>query len=175
MEAGQTIRAFRMDDRSQRLVIDCEMPEGAPYFGWEVADAATLDALAARLEDAGVAVQREPASLADQRRVRGLISFADPAGNRLEAFHGPQAADEPFRPGRAISGFRTGPLGMGHAVLTVPDIEETSEFYRDLLGFRVSDYILRPFRATMWARATTSRLLSRSASLPRWADIRTTS
>jgi len=147
VEAGRTIRAFRMDDRRQRLVIDREMPEGARYFGWEVADAATLDALAERLEDAGVAVHREPASLADQRRVGGLVSFADPAGNRLEAFHGQQTADEPFRPGRAISGFRTGPLGMGHAVLTVPRIDEMAEFYRDLLGFRVSDYILRPFKA----------------------------
>jgi len=147
VEAGRTLRAFRMDDRRQRLVIDREMPEGARYFGWEVADAATLDALAARLEEAGVAVHREPASLADQRRVGGLVSFADPAGNRLEAFHGQQTADAPFRPGRAISGFRTGPLGMGHAVLTVPRIDEMAEFYRDLLGFRVSDYILRPFKA----------------------------
>jgi 2,3-dihydroxybiphenyl 1,2-dioxygenase len=147
VEAGRTIRAFRMDDRRQRLVIDRELPEGARYFGWEVADAATLDALATRLEGAGVTVQREPVSMADQRRVRGLISFADPAGNRLEVFHGQLAADEPFRPGRAISGFRTGPLGMGHAVLTVPNIEEMAGFYRDLLGFRVSDYILRPFKA----------------------------
>ena len=112
VEAGRTIRAFRMDDRRQRLVIDREMPEGTRYFGWEVADAATLDALAARLEDAGVALHQEPASLADQRRVGGLVSFADPAGNRLEAFHGQQTADAPFQPGRAISGFRTGPLGM---------------------------------------------------------------
>lgn len=141
------MRVFRMDDRRQCLVIDREMPEGTRYFGWEVADAATLDALAARLEDAGVVVCREPASLADQRGVCGLISFADPAGNRLEAFHGQQVTDEPFRPGRAISGFRTGPLGMGHAVLAVPDIEEMAGFYRDLLGFRVSDYILRPFKA----------------------------
>jgi 2,3-dihydroxybiphenyl 1,2-dioxygenase len=78
--------------------------------------------------------------------VHGLISFADPAGNRLEAFHG-QAAVEPFRPGRAISGFRTGPLGMGYAVLTVPQIDEMGGLYRDLLGFRVSDYILGPFKA----------------------------
>ena len=55
---------------------------------------------------------REKKSLADQRFVSDLISFADPFGNRLEAFHGAQIADEPFRPGRSISGFRTGPLGM---------------------------------------------------------------
>src|SRR5262249_31402284 len=45
-------RAFRMDDRKQRLVIDRSLPDGQRYFGWEVADAASLDALATRLEAA---------------------------------------------------------------------------------------------------------------------------
>ena len=147
VDRGAGVRAFRMDDRKQRLVIDRSLPEGQRYFGWEVADAAALDALAARLEAAGVAVQREPASLADQRFVSGLISFADPSGNRLEAFHGAQIADEPFRPGRSISGFRTGPLGMGHAVLMVTNIDAALAFYRDLLGFRISDYMREPITA----------------------------
>ena len=42
--------AFRMDDRKQRLVVDADGGEGIGFFGWEVADAAALDALAARLE-----------------------------------------------------------------------------------------------------------------------------
>ena len=136
-----------MDDRRQRLIVDRSLPEGQRYFGWEVADAAALDALAARLEAGGVAVTREPAALADQRFVAGLISFADPSGNRLEAFHGAQIADEPFRPGRSISGFRTGPLGMGHAVLMVTNIDTALPFYRDLLGFRISDFIRTPITA----------------------------
>src|SRR5271166_4096608 len=142
VDRGAGVRAFRMDDRKQRLVIDRSLPEGQRYFGWEVADAAALDALAARLEGAGVAVMRETAALADQRFVGGLISFADPSGNRLEAFHGAQIADAPFRPGRSISGFRTGPLGMGHAVFHVKNIDDLLGFYRDVLGFGVSDYIL---------------------------------
>jgi 2,3-dihydroxybiphenyl 1,2-dioxygenase len=147
VDRGAGVRAFRMDDRKQRLVVDRGLPEGQRYFGWEVADGAALDTLGARLETAGVAVKREPASLADQRFVSGLISFADPFGNRLEAFHGPHIADAPFKPGRSISGFRTGPLGMGHAVLTVTDIDAALAFYRDLLGFRISDFIREPITA----------------------------
>ncbi len=147
VDRGAGLRAFRMDDRKQRLVLDRSLPEGQRYFGWEVADAAALDALAARLQAGGVAVKREPAALADQRFVRGLISFADPAGNRLEAFHGAEIADQPFRPGRSISGFSTGPLGIGHAVLMVTDIDTALPFYRDLLGFRISDYIRQPITA----------------------------
>jgi 2,3-dihydroxybiphenyl 1,2-dioxygenase len=147
VERSPSLLAFRMDDRKQRIVIDRSMAEGERFFGWEVRDADALDALAAELERAGVEVTAEPQSLADNRRVRGLISFADPAGNRLEAFHGGVIDDTAFRPGRSISGFRTGPLGLGHAVLTVENIEAVMPFYVDVLGFRLSDYIQKPFRA----------------------------
>ncbi len=147
VERSASLLAFRMDDRKQRIVIDRSMPDGGRFFGWEVADAAALDALAARLEAAGIAVTAEPPTLADNRRVRGLISFHDPAGNRLEAFHGAEIADTPFSPGRSISGFRTGPLGVGHVVLTVDNIDPMMAFYVDVLGFALSDYIEKPFRA----------------------------
>ena len=147
VERSTSLLAFRMDDRKQRIVIDKAMPDGGRFFGWEVADAAALDALAARLEAAKVRVTAEPQTLADNRRVRGLISFHDPAGNRLEAFHGAEIADTPFSPGRSISGFRTGPLGVGHVVLTVDNIDPMMAFYVDVLGFGLSDYIEKPFRA----------------------------
>jgi 2,3-dihydroxybiphenyl 1,2-dioxygenase len=147
VERGNSLLAFRMDDRKQRIVIDRSMADGERFFGWEVADAAALDALAARLEKHRVNVVAEPQTLADARRVRRLISFRDPAGNRLEAFYGPEIDETPFRPGRSISGFRTGPLGLGHAVLTVESIDAMMPFYVDVLGFGLSDYILKPFRA----------------------------
>jgi 2,3-dihydroxybiphenyl 1,2-dioxygenase len=147
VERSPSLLSFRMDDRKQRIVIDRSMPDGARFFGWELADAAALDQLAARLQAARIEVTAEPQTLADARRVRGLISFRDPAGNRLEAFYGAEIADTPFSPGRSISGFRTGPLGVGHAVLTVENIDTMMAFYVDVLGFGLSDYIEKPFRA----------------------------
>ncbi|WP_428484074.1 VOC family protein [Rhodopila sp.] len=147
IERGNTARAFRMDDRSQRLVVDRSLPEGDRYFGFDVATAADLQSLAARLDAANVPVTWEAKALADQRFVKEVISFRDPAGNRLEAFHGAAVADTAFRPGRSISGFRTGTLGMGHVVFHVRNIDDLLGFYRDLLGFGISDYILTPFRA----------------------------
>jgi len=147
VERSPSLLAFRMDDRKQRIVIDRSLPEGARFFGWEVADAAALDALAARLEQTETAVIAEPQTSADTRRVRALISFRDPAGNRLEAFYGAEIDDTPFSPGRSISGFRTGPLGLGHAVLTVENIDAVMPFYVDVLGFGLSDYMQKPFRA----------------------------
>jgi 2,3-dihydroxybiphenyl 1,2-dioxygenase len=138
---------FRMDDRRQRLVVTPGDSDGARFFGWEVADAAALDALAARLEAAGHAVARGDRALADQRRVAGLVVTQDPLGNRIEIIHGAESTEAPFVPGRSISGFRTGALGMGHAVLTVPNLAAVLPFYTDLLGFQVSDYVTHPFRA----------------------------
>ncbi len=146
VDRGAGMRAFRMDDRKQRLVVTGEEGDGLGFLGWEVADASALDALAGRLADHGVDVTWGSASLADERHVTGLIVFHDPAGNRLEAFHGAAAADAPFTPGRPISGFRTGPFGMGHVVLNVVDVEPLLPFYRDVLGFRVSDYGLTPYK-----------------------------
>src|ERR1700710_2980565 len=83
VERGNSLLAFRMDDRKQRIVIDRAMGDGTRFFGWEGAEAATLEALAARLEQADIPVVAEPQTLADARRVRRLISFRDPAGNRL--------------------------------------------------------------------------------------------
>ena len=145
VDAAGGTHVFRMDDRAQRLIVTPERDDGLAFMGWEVADAAALDALAARLEAAGVAVERGSAALAAERHVKALIVFRDPGGNRLEAFHGQEVADTPFVPGRPISGFRTGPLGMGHAVLHVVDARALAPFYRDTLGFGLSDYGRTPY------------------------------
>jgi 2,3-dihydroxybiphenyl 1,2-dioxygenase len=146
-DSSRNARAFRMDDRKQRLVVQEGDLEGPAFFGWEAADQAAVDGIAADLERAGVKVARGDRALADERRVKDLIVFADPTGNRVEVFHGAETTSDPFKPGRSISGFRTGPLGMGHAVLTAERIDESIAFYRDLLGFKLTDYLTKPFKA----------------------------
>lgn len=138
---------FRMDDRKQRIVVRQDNADGAAFFGWEVPDAEALDRLGARLDAANVRVTRGARNLADERFVKDVLLFSDPAGNTLEAFHGAEIASEAFMPGRAISGFRAGPLGVGHAVLMVDSIDRVMPFYQDLLGFRLSDYVLEPMKA----------------------------
>jgi 2,3-dihydroxybiphenyl 1,2-dioxygenase len=150
IDKSRSTLAFRMDDRKQRIIVDADGGQGVGFFGWEVTDAAALDGLAARLENARINVARGARVLADERHVKDLIVLNDPQGNRLEIFHGAETTTEPFKPGRSISGFRTGPLGLGHAVLNV-DTPETVDrmmsFYCDTLGFRLTDYYSHPFIA----------------------------
>ncbi|MGY4333811.1 catechol 2,3-dioxygenase-like lactoylglutathione lyase family enzyme [Bradyrhizobium sp. LB7.2] len=108
VDRGGNMRAFRMDDRKQRLIVDGSGDAGLTVMGWEVLSTAELNHLAGRLESHGVRVTRGSRALADERHVAELIVFGDPAGNRLEAFSKPELATEPFKPGRPISGFRTG-------------------------------------------------------------------
>jgi 2,3-dihydroxybiphenyl 1,2-dioxygenase len=150
IDRTRTSLAFRMDDRKQRIVVAADGGEGISFFGWEVGDAAALDALATHLEQARIKVARGSRALADERHVQDLIVFTDPLGNRLEIFHGAETAAEPFKPGRSISGFRTGPLGLGHVVFNVDSretIEQLMAFYRGTLGFRLTDYYDHPFVA----------------------------
>src|SRR6266700_3655861 len=146
VDKSRSTLAFRMDDRKQRLLVDADGGAGIGFMGWELADAGALAALAARLEQAEIKVAQGSHALASERHVKDLVVLHDPAGNRLEFFHGPESTPEPFVHGRNISGFRTGPLGMGHVVLHVDNIDRVMPFYRELLGFRLSDYWLRPFR-----------------------------
>ncbi len=136
---------FRMDDRKQRLIVS-GAGDAQHTFGWEVEDAAALEAVAARVEAAKLPVEPMPAADLAMRGVTAGVRFGDPAGNRLEAFHGAEAATAAFCPGRCISGFRTGSLGMGHVVLHVRSVEDLQWFYQDVLGFRLTDYALEPFK-----------------------------
>ncbi|KQX18177.1 biphenyl 2,3-dioxygenase [Sphingomonas sp. Root50] len=138
---------LRTDARAARLLVDSGTQERVAFIGWEVTDAGALAALAVRLSDAGHAVAPGPADLIERRQVADLLIAHDPLGNRLEFFHGAAEGATAFVPGRAISGFRTGPLGLGHVVLTARSVEAVIPFYTDLLGFRLSDYALRPFPA----------------------------
>ncbi|MBX2837504.1 MAG: VOC family protein [Gammaproteobacteria bacterium] len=140
---GNTV-AFRMDDYKQRFVVTDESGDSLAFIGWEVEHADDLTTYASDLDNAGYAVELGSRALCDQRCVAQLIAFNDPDGNRVELFHDPLISTDPFEPGRPITGFVTGPVGMGHAVLHVKDAQSLVPFYRNILGFALSDFGMKP-------------------------------
>jgi len=142
-KGGNTV-AFRMDDYKQRFVVTDEPGDSLAFIGWEVNQKDDLTTYGAKLDNAGYDVEIGSRALCDQRCVAQLIAFNDPDGNRIELFSDPMLSRDPFIPGRPISGFKTGPVGMGHAVLHVKDAQSLVPFYRDLLGFALSDFGLKP-------------------------------
>ncbi|WP_156840583.1 VOC family protein [Novosphingobium aquimarinum] len=142
--------SLRMDERCSRIFVSAGERDAVIATGWEMADVAAWAELCDRLRESGLAVAVGSRDLAAHRKVEGIASVKDPAGTCVELIHGAACAETPFTPGRSLSGFRTGPLGLGHAVLTVSDIAAVAPFYTDLLGFRLSDHARRPFAAAFF-------------------------
>ncbi len=145
MDSAGKHQSFRMDDRKQRFVVSDEAGDTLAFLGWELTDSKALDALGAAVEQAGIKVTAAKRELCDRRYVSEMLYFDDPAGNRIELFCNPMLDDEPFIPGRPVSGFKTGPYGMGHAVLHTSSVDSLLSFYTETLGFLVSDYGLTPY------------------------------
>jgi 2,3-dihydroxybiphenyl 1,2-dioxygenase len=133
---------LRMDEQAYRLALHRDDADDIAYAGWEVADAAGLAEVAERLRAIGVEVAAGGAEMAKLRGVTELIRFTDPGGVASEAYYGPSIQFEhPFHSPRPISGFVTGPQGLGHIVMATGDMEKSLRFYVDGLGFRLSDTI----------------------------------
>jgi 2,3-dihydroxybiphenyl 1,2-dioxygenase len=132
---------LRMDGHAHRFLLREGAADDVAYVGWELGDRAALDALAGRLERAGVTVRAGTAAEIAARGVEGLLWFEDPNGIRTEMVHGPAMGSEPFESDQIRSGFRTGDQGMGHVLVNARDSAATERFYRDVLGFTLSDYV----------------------------------
>jgi len=136
-EAGGLYLKF--DERPHRYVVipgekDC-------YFasGWEVADQQAFDQAFSELQQAGVSPQlASPAELVS-RRFSGMAWFLDPSGNRHEVVWGLKSDFAPFDSPVGVPRFITGSMGLGHTVLPAPNFDATWGFFRDVMGFGLSD------------------------------------
>ena len=144
VDRGKGALSFRMDDHKQRLAITGDTGDSLAFMGWEVEYKEDLETYASRLEEKEIKITVGKPALADKRFVEELFYFDDPQGNRIEIVFGPQKDNNPFIPGRPISGFKTGAYGMGHVVIHVKDIDSLIPFYRDILDFKISDYSHTP-------------------------------
>ena len=134
---------LRMDDFPARLVIFPGDHDRLSVSGWETANAAELEQVRNNLSTAGVPFKEGTAEQIQDRRVDELITFEDPSGNTLEAFHGAALEHR-----RVVSPyghkFVTGEQGLGHVVLSTTDDDASLRFYRDVLGFRLRDSMRLP-------------------------------
>lgn len=133
---------LRFDEMECRLTIHPGERNDVAYIGWTTTGEKDAETLAERVKAQGIAVHRATTEQAAARAVIGYFWFLDPAGFRQELIWGQLRPRTPFRPGRAMSGFRTADQGLGHVVLGVPDVAVSDHFYRDVLGFHLSDTVV---------------------------------
>src|SRR5882757_6459893 len=131
---------LRTDERAWRIAVEAGPaagPASLVALGFEVESAAALSELAESLTAGGVEVRADD-ELARHRQVRGLITFSDGDGHRLEAYYGQQIDHNRFVSPRGVD-FVMGDLGVGHAFLFSEAPDKVVEFYTERLGFRLSD------------------------------------
>lgn len=133
---------LRMDEYDHRIALRPTGANDLAYVGWQTLNRAEFETTKAKLLEVGVEyAQGTPEELAE-RRVADMVKF-DAYGIPMEVFYGPIVQwEKPFRPGRGITGFKTGELGLGHIGLApkkAADAPAVMRIMKDGLGFRISD------------------------------------
>jgi len=126
---------LRGDDRDHNICYVQGRQHGHA-LGFEVRTQTRLDAVGASLEAAGVSVRAGTAAEREQRRVRGLITFDDPTGNRIELVTRPAACGTRYFPSRDA-----GVYAFSHIGLHSADPPSDEVFWTQRLGAKVSDWI----------------------------------
>ena len=132
---------MRIDQHAQRFVVQPGASEDLFAAGFTVANDRALAGLETDLRGRGIDVQRGTAAELRDRGVAGLIWFRDPEGLRIEAVVDPAISCTPPRLPLVPGGFVTGDQGCGHIAISAMDLAACEAFYRETLGFTLSDHI----------------------------------
>jgi 2,3-dihydroxybiphenyl 1,2-dioxygenase len=134
---------LRIDEMHHRFTLYPSTEDSVAGVGWEVDTLSDMEQLVDDLRAYGVEVRESTEAERDERKVRDLFYFIDPAsGMKSEIFYAPESGKSPFSPSRGIDGYKTQGLGLGHIVYVTKDYEESKRFYTEVMGFSVSDYIV---------------------------------
>jgi 2,3-dihydroxybiphenyl 1,2-dioxygenase len=133
---------YRLDEYHHRLAIRAGATDRLDFVGWEATSPEDFRCIAGRVRDSGISIQTGDTDLCRHRAVRELIRFEGPDGVSTEVYWGPFWDSEPLVRSCGNSGFNTGALGLGHVVLAAADRDTTAQWYLDVLGFKVTDYIV---------------------------------
>lgn len=125
--------AFRIDDAAYRLLLREGPADDLVALGWATAD---WQAKAAQLQAHDMAVENF------SRGVTAGIRVRDPMGLVNEIIDALPQAGSAYASTLMPSGFLTGELGLGHAVLGVGrQAAAMEQFYIDLLGLKLTERI----------------------------------
>ncbi len=129
----------KLDERDFRILVLPGAEDRYIASGWEAIDAAAFESAVAAVKAAGVEVTPAAADAVALRQVEAMVTFVDPSGNLHELSRGYTGGNVPFASELVPSGFKTGPYGVGHTVLPSLQFDASLKFFREVLGFGLSD------------------------------------
>ncbi len=127
------------------LILATAPTYGLDSIGFKVQDVSDLDDLAARVEASGVATTRHaPGELAQGSG--DIVRFRSPSGHTIDLEHGQLQVgngipklNPPVGPD-SLKGMA--PPRIDHIFLMCEDVDGVTDFFRDVLGFRMTEQIL---------------------------------
>ena len=134
------------DERDHHsLVLRGAGEAGMDFFGFKVADDATLAKLESDLNAYGVTTERIPAG--DLLETGERVRFEVPSGHLIELYSQKTAVGTPLgvtNPPPRCPAAEQGiaPIRMDHALLYGPDIEKVQALFVDVLGFYLVEHVL---------------------------------
>ncbi len=138
---AQGVTRCRIDDYAWRIAIHPGAAEDMIYAGWECPTPEAFKAAVEGVSKAGVEIVSASPEEAKQRGVMALARF-EIGSLPMELYVGPTILRHvPVRHGRPLSGFKTGPFGLGHIVVQTPEPEKVVALFRDVFGFKITDYV----------------------------------
>jgi 2,3-dihydroxybiphenyl 1,2-dioxygenase len=132
----RTLTYLRPDRYHHRIAASTASEPILRYVNFDVGGPQQLADWQAKLTAAGIEWRRSTAAECVERHVSDFIEFKDPDGHRLALSHGFEVDNEPVRYSRDLKVLR-----LGHVLLTVADTQRSHDFYTQVLGFRLSDWV----------------------------------
>lgn len=149
---------LRMDEYCQRFFLEQSGEDDIIAAGWEFTSERELESYVDELREKGIALTLLSDEKCARRSIEKGYSCKDPNGFDHEFFfgHGVALLKDQFRSSVLKSRFVTGELGVGHILpFAIRDNgAETVQFYKDVLKFRVSDYIRQEVQPGLTVEAT---------------------
>ncbi len=106
--------------------------QGIRHIGFQIGGGQTLKDAATQLQNQGITVETQSDA---QPGVAEQLQFADPEGTTLHLYTAMEQVHNPFSEVGIV------PEKLGHIAMAVHDVQKCADFYQNVLGFRVSDWI----------------------------------
>jgi len=100
--------------------------------GFEIAEDDDLGAFEKQVQEQGIKTQRKNDP---EPTIAEMVTFADPKGTTMEVFKRGAFSGQRFQNKGIV------PHKLGHVAFHVTEVKKVTDFYCDVLGFRVSDWM----------------------------------
>jgi catechol 2,3-dioxygenase len=145
-QTGDRVFLKCWDEHEHHSVILREAPtHGIEHFGFKCTEAGDLDELGGRAAAYGCTVDKyEPGELGPGHGA--AVRFDTPTGHRVELVYGMTRVGNSLPltnpPVRPLDLVGIAPPRLDHVFITCEDVEEALRFYREVLGFRLTEQIV---------------------------------